>query len=221
MPSAVWRNRRTSFAISLAVLYRSDARFESAFLAKVLVLQSQSEVSEAGFTRSVNQNISRFDISVDKTPGVGVMECVGNRRNQSRRIPEGRSGLSNPDRQVTAVDELRDHEAKPVLSATHVMDRHDMGMIEFGENSGLNKTRLDILGASDAFRVRHLDGDRSVEIVIVSKIDPSKSALTQTVDDPVTPDLLRIAVLDVRLGTISSCQVFRLILRATRTLNWR
>ena len=31
VPPAVWRNKRRSSAISLAVLYRSDARFASAF----------------------------------------------------------------------------------------------------------------------------------------------------------------------------------------------
>ncbi len=31
VPPVVWRNKRRSSAMSLAVLYRSDARFESAF----------------------------------------------------------------------------------------------------------------------------------------------------------------------------------------------
>ncbi len=111
---------------------------QSPTLAEVLVFEGKSEVSETGLTRGVNQNIGGLDIPVDQTSGVGVMECVGNRGNQFRRIPEGRSSLSNPDRQVTAFDELRDHEAKTILRATHVMNRHDIGMVQPGEDAGFN-----------------------------------------------------------------------------------
>ena len=68
------------------------------------------------------------------------------------------------------------------------------GMVQLGKDAGFDKKRLDILGASDSFGVRHLDGDRSVEIVIVSQIDPSEPALTQASEDRVTPDLRGIAV---------------------------
>jgi hypothetical protein len=58
------------------------------------------------------------------------------------------------------------------------MDRHDVGMVQLGEDSGFNEERFHILGLGDSFRVRHLDGDRAVEIIVVSKIDPSEPALT-------------------------------------------
>ena len=115
---------------------------------------------------------------MDQPSGVGVMQCVGNRGDQFRRIPEGRSSLSHPDRQVAAFDELRDHEAESVFRATHIEDRHDVGMVQLGEDSGFNEKRFDILGVGDSFGVWHLDGDRAVEVVVVSKIDPSEPALT-------------------------------------------
>ena len=43
--------------------------------------------------------------------------------------------------------------------------------------------RLHILGLSDSFRVRHLDGHGAVEVIVVSKIDPSEPALTQPSED--------------------------------------
>ena len=82
-------------------------------------------------------------------------------------------------------------------------------------------------GCGDAFRVRHLDRHGAVEVVVVGKIDPSEPALTQTADDPVTPDLRGIAVrgptrtLNGRLGAFSLRQALRLIRGATRTLNGR
>ena len=123
----------------------------------------------------------------------------------------------NPDRQIAAFDELRDHEAESVLRATHVMDRHDVGMVQFGEDAGFVQKRLDILGVGDSFRVWHLDGNWSVEVVVVSKIDPSEPALTQASEDRVTPDLRGIAdrgatrTLNGRLRTFGLSQALRLI----------
>ena len=46
------------------------------------------------------------------------------------------SSLSDPDRQVAAFDELRDDEAEAVVRATHIVDRHDVGMVQPGEDAG-------------------------------------------------------------------------------------
>ena len=69
-----------------------------------------------------------------------------------------------------------------------------MGMVQLGEDPGFDQKRLDILGASDSFRVWHLDGDRAVEVIVVSEIDPSEPALTEPTDDPIAPNLGGIAV---------------------------
>ena len=65
-----------------------------ATLAEVLVLERKPEVGDTGFARCVDQDVGRLDVPVDQPSGVGVMQCVGNRGDQFRRIPEGRSRLS-------------------------------------------------------------------------------------------------------------------------------
>ena len=74
------------------------------------------------------------------------------------------------------------------------IDRHDVGMVQFGEDPGFVEKRFHILGVGDSFRVWHLDGDRAVEVIVVSKIDPSEPALTKPMDDPVAPNFGGIAV---------------------------
>ncbi len=225
---AAWRNRRRSSAMSLAVLYRSDARFASAFwqirsssleivssiwrggrgsvvcdrlqdvqeripaewslsgqqlvehdaqaedvrsaidpvafapgllgthvsrsarqpapLAEVFILEGQPEVGHAGFARGVDQDVGGLDVPVDQPPSVGVMQGVGNRGDQLRRIPERRASLTHPDGQVAAFDELRHDEAETVFRATDIEDRHDIGMVQPGEDPGFSQKRLDILG---------------------------------------------------------------------------
>ena len=54
---------------------------------------------------------------------------------------DGRA-CSDPDRQVAAFDELRHDEAEPVFRATHIVDRHDVGMVQLGEDPGFNRETL-------------------------------------------------------------------------------
>jgi hypothetical protein len=122
------------------------------------------------------------------------MQGVGDRGNQLRRMPEGGSSPIHPERQVGAFDELRGDEAESVFRATHIEDRHDMGMVQLGQDSGFTEKRFDILGAGDSFGVWDLDGDRAVEFIVVSEIDPSEPALTEPTDNPIAPDSGGIAV---------------------------
>ena len=62
-------------------LFRTHIRWRSSqspTLAIVLVSEGKSEVGETGFTRGVDQNVSGFNIPVDQTSGMGIMQCVGN-----------------------------------------------------------------------------------------------------------------------------------------------
>ncbi len=119
---------------------------QPATLAEVLVSERKPEVGDTGFARSVDQDVGGLDVPVDQPSGVGVMQGVGDRGDQFRRIPEGRSSLSDPDRQIAAFDELGDDEAESVFGATHVEDRHDVGMVQLGEDAGFVQKRLHILG---------------------------------------------------------------------------
>ncbi len=69
-------------------------------------------------------------------------------------------------------------------------------MVQLGKDPGLNKERLDIKGASDSFRVGHLDGHRAIEIIIAGKVDGAEPAPTETMNDPIAPNPGRTAVRD-------------------------
>jgi hypothetical protein len=96
-----------------------------------------------------------------------------------------------------------------------------MEMVQFGEDSSLNEKCLNILAANDSFGAWHLDGDRAIEVIVMSKIDPSEPALTKLTDDPVPPDLRGIAIrratrtLSGRLGVSRFRQSLGLIHRPT------
>ena len=117
-----------------------------------------------------------------------MMQGQGNGGYQVRRLLEGRSSLSNLDRQIASFDEFRHNVAESKVGAAHVMDRHDVGMVQPGEDLGFDQKRLGILRVSDSLRIWHLDGDRAVEVIVVSQINSPESALTEPTDDPIAPN---------------------------------
>jgi hypothetical protein len=66
-------------------------------------------------------------------------------------------------------------------------------MIEPGEDSGFSQKRLDVLRVVDSLGVWHLDGNRPIQVIVVSKIDPSEPALTYPIYDSVAADLGGVA----------------------------
>ena len=70
---------------------------------------------------------------MDQAPRVGVVQRLGDRRHQLRRLPEGQPALPQPLRQVAALDVLRDDVAEAVVGPADVVDRDDVGVVELGE----------------------------------------------------------------------------------------
>ena len=70
---------------------------EPAPLAEVLVPEGQPEVGHARLACCVDQDVGRLDVAVDQPSGVGVVQGLGDRRHQLRRLPEGRPALIHPD----------------------------------------------------------------------------------------------------------------------------
>ena len=83
-------------------------------LPKSSSLRRKSEIGEEGLARGVDQDVRGLDVPVDQASAVGVVQGVGDRGNQLRRIPVGKTRLADPGRQITAFDELRDDEAETV-----------------------------------------------------------------------------------------------------------
>ena len=92
---------------------------------------------------------------------------------------EGRAWLG-PVRQVAPLDVLRHHEAEAVRSASGVVDRNDMGMVERGDDARLAQELLDVFRAVDSLGLGDLDRHRPGELIVAGQVDPAKCAFTET-----------------------------------------
>ncbi len=116
------------------------------------------------------------------------MEGVGDYCDQSRRLREGESAFRDPVGQIAALDQLRDDEAESVVGGPDIVDRHDVGVVEGGEDAGLGEVGFDSLAIAHPAGVRHLDGNGAVQLFVASQVDAPEAALAEDLLDPVATD---------------------------------
>ena len=160
-------------------------------LADVLFSQCQPEIDDVRLAVLADQNVARLDVPMHQSLLVGVVQGLGHRRHQFGRFPVLQPLLLELRREIGPFDVLRDDEAGTVLRAADIMHRHDAGMVEIGDRAGLGQIRLGIFGLRDQLGVRHLDGDRPVQLLVVGQIDQAEAAFAQDLLDAVATDPLR------------------------------
>jgi hypothetical protein len=82
-------------------------------------------------------------------------------------------------------------EARAVLRAADIEHGDDMLVIEIGDVLGFRQISFDIFGSSNQPAVGHFDSNATVELIIVSLIDPSEAALAQETYHSVATNLRR------------------------------
>ena len=87
---------------------------------------------------------------------MGVVQGFGDRRHQFRRLVKTGACFLDPGGKVASLDVLGDDEAQTVVGAPHVINRHDVGMVEAGDDAGFVQVCLDILGARHSLGSRDL-----------------------------------------------------------------
>ena len=61
---------------------------ELALLAAIVVPQRQPEVSHPRLALEIDEDVGRLDVAVDQAPGVGMVQCLGDHRDQLGRFAE-------------------------------------------------------------------------------------------------------------------------------------
>ena len=106
----------------------------------------ESKIGDVGNVVFVEQDVRRLQVAVQDSAEVGIMNGTGDVPDQpgdgSRVVPEpGHVAL-----EVSARDQLEAQERAAAVLA-HLVDRHDLRMIEAGDRLGLDTESLDRVGA--------------------------------------------------------------------------
>jgi hypothetical protein len=121
---------------------------------------------------------------------VGVMQRLAHGRHQFHRLVQRQPGLLEPRGQVGSVDVLGDDKAGGFQGTAHVVDRHDVRVVEIGDRPRFAQVGDDIFELLHLLAMRHLDRHESLQLVIESQIDEAKAPFAQEPLNPVTTDLV-------------------------------
>ncbi len=142
----------------------------------------QAEVGDVGLAPLVDQDVRRLQVAVQDAPLVGVMNGLGDGGHQPGRGREIGGEVAQPLVQAAARDQLHAEEALARRLA-HLVDRHDVGMVELRDGLGL-VLEPDQLGLAGEFgRPDDLEGDQPVQGDLPCLVDDAHSAPAQLRQD--------------------------------------
>ena len=115
------------------------------------------------------------------------MERLGDDGDELCRLGKGQAILPSSVPQIRPLDELGHDEAQAVRCASHVMHRHDAGVVQPGENAGLGQVGL---GIGNSLRMRDFDGDAALQVFVIAQVHRGKTAAAKDALNSVTADPL-------------------------------
>ena len=136
---------------------------------------------------------------------MSVVQGVRNGRNDLGRFRVRETVLFDPGRQIAALDQLGHHVAQSILRWSRIVDGHDVGMVQAGQNSGFGDVEFDVFRTAYEVAVRHLDRHRPLQDIIVALVNRTKTPSTQDLLNAVSSDLPRLPhrILGSGLGLLS------------------
>src|SRR5262249_6448694 len=133
-------------------------------LADVPLSQGQAEVSDIRLAAPVEQDVSGLDVPVDQPLAMSVVQGLGHGSHEFGCFAYRGPVLLDLLGQGAAFDQLGYDEAGAVLGAAHVVDGHDVRVVEAGDGAGFGQVGFGVLGPGYQPAVRHLDGDGPLQL---------------------------------------------------------
>ena len=147
----------------------------------------------------VDHDVARLHVAMDDPALVGGVEGPGRLRGDPCRLARRQRPAPFDDRgEVLAVDQLHDDE-RPGGVMPVVVDRDDVRVVQRRRGLGFVAEPRAEVGVATVLRAEDLDGDVTVELVVVAAIDPGHPALAEQLREPVAaaedrPDLRQVSL---------------------------
>jgi uncharacterized protein (TIGR03067 family) len=174
-------------------------------VADILFPQGQPEIRHKWLAALVKQDVAGLDVSMHNFLLVGMVQRLGHRRYQFHDFVQRQTGLLEPGEKVGSVDVLRDDEARKLLGTADIVNGNNVRMIEVGDGASLGEIGFGIAGLGDQPGVRHLDGNKTLQLPIVSQVNEAEAALAKSLLHQVATDLLRncVRIMKIRRGFLT------------------
>ena len=152
------------------------ARFGQAAI--VLDLLRQAEVAHMRFALLVKENVGRLEITVEDAALVGVVNSLGDRDHELRGVLRVGGVRRECPAQARTADQLH-REITLAVVLSHLVDRHDVGMVEPGDRLGLVLEPPQLRLAGERARPDHLQRHEAIETDLAGLVDDAHGAAAQ------------------------------------------
>ncbi len=143
----------------------------------------------------VEEQVGRFDVTVDEPPPVGVVEAPGRFQPHQDGLRRGEAMAAVEQVAQAAAAEILEHEERAVVLLAPVEHRHDVGVVERRHRPGLGPEAAQEALVGGQGVVEHLDGDAPAQPHVVGDVDVGRRPRTDGREQAVSasdhaPDLV-------------------------------
>ncbi len=149
----------------------------------------EAEVQDLHETVAQDKDVGGLDVAVNDPLLVGVVEALAD-LDHDRQLVLDQQALAGGDQlaQFAALQEFHD-DVELALLLTHVVDGHDVGVVEAGTGLGLaEESRADFLGDVDVVG-DDLEGHQTVQLGVAGLVDYAHPPPAYPLEDLILPDL--------------------------------
>ena len=145
----------------------------------VRVSQGKSEIDQVRSLVLVDQDVARLHVSMHHTLLMRVVQRPGNRCNQFGGFSERRFCFLKLRRKIIPLDMFADDVERKVVGLPHIVNWHDVRVIETGNRTCLGQIQFGLVGTGDQPAMWDFDGYGTSQLLIASQIHSSEGAFAQ------------------------------------------
>ncbi len=136
----------------------------------------------------IEEDIRRFQVAVKDAALVGVVDGIGDLRNDPRGLARVVLEVSEGFLHPPTVDQLH-AEIALILEGANLVDRDNAGVVECGDGFGFVLKTAELILAGELGVADHLQGDLPVQSDLLGPVDHSHAAPPEEADQFVVADI--------------------------------
>ena len=154
----------------------------------------------------VDHDIRGLEIAVQDASLMCMVHGAGHHGHQLRGHPGPWVRFRECLTEASAVDQLH-HEVTDAVVLAHVVDRHNVRMIEIGDRLGLEVKPADIVAVSERSASKHLEGHRAIEAPLHLAINDAHPPIGRLANQLVVAKTRTTGMRRVMVNAVGVCPV--------------
>ena len=143
----------------------------------------QSKISQHGLAAGVEDDVGRLDVTVDESLGMGVVQGVGDGRQQLDGSLHRHGGLFGDELSQRGAGQISHGDEVGALDFAYLVYDDDVGVMEVGCRLRLLHEALDEGLVTSEPGVQDLEGDFALKVGVQGLVDRSEAAVANFFED--------------------------------------